>query len=49
MKNNHFSIQDQIDLVQYREKLGYRPANIKNQEYWYSSLLRDEKTPSFKI
>lgn len=51
MNNNNFSIQDakQIDLVQYLEKLGYQPKNIKNQDYWYSSPLRDDKTPSFKI
>jgi hypothetical protein len=51
MNNNNFSIQDakQIDLVQYLEKLGFQPTNIKNQDYWYSSPLRDEKTPSFKV
>jgi len=51
MNNDKFSIQDakQIDLVQYLEKLGHRPVNIKNKDYWYSSPLRDEKTPSFKV
>ncbi len=51
MNNHNFSIQDakQIDLVQYLEKLGYQPKNIRNHDYWYTSPLRDEKTPSFKI
>lgn len=51
MNNNNFSIQDakQIDLIQYLEKLGYQPKNIRNNNYWYISPLRDEKTPSFKV
>lgn len=51
MDSYNFSIQDakQIDLVQYLEKLGHQPKNIKNNDYWYLSPLRDEKTPSFKV
>jgi len=49
--NQHFSIQQakQIDIVEYLEKLGYRPQNIRNNDYWYLSPLRQEKEPSFKV
>lgn len=40
---------NQIDMVEYLEKLGYKPAKIRNNDYWYLSPLRDEKTPSFKV
>ena len=40
---------NQIDLVTYLEKLGHEPLKIKNQDYWYLSPLRNEKTPSFKV
>ena len=38
-----------IDMVDYLSGLGYQPAKIRNADYWYSSPLRVEKTPSFKI
>jgi hypothetical protein len=37
------------DLVDYLAKLGHEPAKIKGNDYWYSSPLRNEKTPSFKV
>lgn len=40
---------NQIDLVEYLERLGYKPAKISNNDYWYLSPLRDEKTASFKV
>ncbi|MBI1342126.1 MAG: DNA primase [Terrimonas sp.] len=40
---------NQIDLVDYLEKLGYIPKKIRNNDYWYLSPLREEKTPSFKV
>jgi len=51
MNNERFSLQDakQTDLVDYLEKLGHQPQKIMNQDYWYVSPLRDEKTPSFKV
>src|SRR5688572_4521132 len=51
MDINNFSIQEarQIDLVKYLGKLGYDPRKIRNQDYWYTSPLRNEKTPSFKV
>src|SRR5688572_30053040 len=39
----------QIDLVDYLAHLGHFPAKIRNQDYWYLSPLRREKTPSFKV
>lgn len=38
-----------MDLVFYLTKLGYEPAKIKGNNYWYYSPFRDEKTPSFKV
>jgi len=51
MDQHNFSIQDakQLDMVLYLEQLGHAPAKIKNNDYWYRSPLRDEKTASFKI
>ena len=40
---------NQIDLVNYLEKLGHRPQKIRSNDYWYLSPLREEKTPSFKV
>lgn len=39
----------ELDLVDYLATLGYEPAKVKNQDYWYRSPFRDEKTPSFKV
>lgn len=39
----------QIDLVGYLSALGYQPQKIRNQDYWFLSPLREEKTPSFKV
>jgi len=39
----------ELDLVDYLASLGHQPAKIKNQDYWYLSPFREEKTPSFKI
>lgn len=39
----------QIDMVEYLEALGYKPDKIRNNDYWYCSPLREERTPSFKI
>ena len=38
-----------IDMVDYLASLGYNPARIRNEDYWYHSPLREEKTASFKI
>ena len=39
----------ELDLVDYLATLGYEPAKVRNQDYWYRSPFRDEKTPSFKV
>lgn len=41
----------QISMIAYLSKLGYQAAYAKknNNEFWYLSPLRNEKTPSFKI
>ena len=36
-------------MIDYLSKLGYQPAKIKNNDYWYLSPLREERTPSFKV
>ena len=39
----------QFDLVNYLASLGHEPQKVRNQDYWYLSPFRDEKTPSFKV
>jgi len=39
----------QIDLVEYISSLGFKPAKIRGNDYWYLSPFREEKTASFKI
>ena len=38
-----------LDLVDYLEMLGYTSKKIQNQDYWYLSPLREERTASFKV
>lgn len=38
-----------MDMVDYLSTLGYEPAKIRNNDYWYLSPFRDEQTASFKI
>lgn len=51
MSSPHFSLQQarHTDIVEYLEQLGYQPAKISNNAYWYLSPLRDEKEASFKV
>ncbi len=39
----------QIDLVDFLEILGHKPEKVRNNDHWYQSPLRQEKTPSFKV
>jgi len=39
----------EIDLVDYLASLGHLPEKTSNQDYWYLSPLREEKTASFKV
>lgn len=49
MKNLMCAEAKQIDLVDYLTSLGHKPQKVRNQDYWYLSPLREEKTPSFKV
>lgn len=44
-----FKEAKKLDLVEYLSTLGFKPAKIRDNDYWYLSPLRDEKTPSFKV
>lgn len=48
---NRLSIAEakEMDMVNYLSTLGYEPSKIRNNDFWYLSPLRDERTPSFKI
>jgi hypothetical protein len=39
----------QLDLVGYLANLGYQPVKVHNNDFWYLSPLREEKSPSFKV
>jgi len=39
----------ELDMVDYMSKLGHHPFNVSNNNYWYLSPLRTEKTASFKV
>ncbi|SFP79890.1 toprim domain-containing protein [Parafilimonas terrae] len=39
----------EIDIVHYLSELGYEPLKVRNNDYWYRSPLRAEKTASFKV
>ncbi len=52
MEENKASIWDdikRIDLVSYLDSIGHQPKLIRNNDYWYYSPFREEKTPSFKV
>lgn len=38
-----------MDMVNYLTGLGYEPAKVRNNDYWYLSPLRGEHEPSFKV
>jgi Toprim-like len=40
---------NQIDMVDYLYALGHYPKRISNDDYWFLSPLREEKTASFKV
>lgn len=39
----------EIDIVGYLANLGYHPEKIRNQNYWYRSPFREEKTASLLV
>jgi hypothetical protein len=46
MSSRHISCREakEIDLVDYLQKLGYKPSKIRGQGHWYLSPFRNEKT-----
>ncbi|HNP24848.1 MAG TPA: toprim domain-containing protein [Bacteroidia bacterium] len=50
-RNKRLSVSEvkEIDIVYFLSGLGHEPAKIRNNDYWYFSPIRDEKTPSFKV
>jgi hypothetical protein len=40
---------NQMDLVDYLNKLEHNPQKIRGNDYWYLSPLRQERTASFKV
>ena len=38
-----------LDMVDYLASLGHHPQKVRNNDYWYLSPLRSEKTASFKV
>jgi hypothetical protein len=39
----------QIPITEYLTGLGFEPAKIRGEDYWYYSPFREERTPSFKV
>ena len=39
----------QISITDYLQQQGYSPARVQGIHFWYSSPLRNESTPSFKV
>lgn len=39
----------ETDMVSFLYELGFQPAKIRDNDYWYSSPLRNERTASFKV
>lgn len=40
---------NQIDMVDYLATLGFKPDNVRGNDYWYRSPLRVERNASFKV
>ena len=39
----------ETDMINFLYELGFQPAKIRGNDYWYSSPLRNERTASFKV
>ena len=50
-RNNLPSVEEvkSIDMVDYLSSIGFAPAKISHNNYWYVSPFRDETNPSFKV
>ena len=40
---------NKVDLVDYLYSLGFTPTKISGNDYWYFSLLREEKNDLFNV
>ena len=40
---------NQLDIVDYLLLIGHKTTKIQDNNYWYFSPLRNERTPSFKV
>lgn len=51
IRNQRLTIREakEIDMVDYLSTIGFEPAKVRGNDYWYLSPLRQERTPSFKI
>ncbi|MFC0771644.1 CHC2 zinc finger domain-containing protein [Terrimonas alba] len=51
MTTRNISITEakQIDMIDFLKSLGHTPQKIRNNDHWYLSPLREEKSPSFKV
>ena len=50
-RNNFPTVEEvkNTDMVEYLLTLGFRPAKVTRNDYWYYSPFRKETTPSFKV
>lgn len=44
-----FAEAKQIPIMEYLTGLGFEPAKVRGDDYWYHSPFREERTPSFKV
>ena len=50
-RNNLPTVEEvkNTDMVDYLSSLGFKPAKVTRNDYWYISPFREETTPSFKV
>ena len=51
MKFKHLTCEQakEIDLIEYLASINHQPVKIRNNDYWYLSPFRNERTASFKV
>jgi hypothetical protein len=45
----NFSESKRIPITEYLARLGFEPAKVRGNDYWYRSPFRGENDPSFKV
>jgi DNA primase len=45
----NFSESKKIPITEYLARLGFEPAKVRGNDYWYRSPFRSENDPSFKV